>query len=95
MMGTGKLHSSPKRLISTVFFIIRQKVGALKNRVNFKSRRILLKGLDADKRYKVVFENDDSVEDAVYSGDTLMKAGLLVPNPWGDFRARLIYLAEA
>ena len=34
MMGTGKLHSSPKRLISTVFFIIRQKVGALKNRVN-------------------------------------------------------------
>lgn len=34
MMGTGKLHSRPKTLIATVFFIIRQKVGALKNRVN-------------------------------------------------------------
>ncbi|MDE7418261.1 MAG: alpha-galactosidase [Lachnospiraceae bacterium] len=65
------------------------------NRVNFKSRRILLKGLDAEKRYNVVFENDDSIEDRIYSGDTLMKAGLLVPNPWGDFKARLISLTEA
>ncbi len=64
-------------------------------RVNFKSRRILLKGLDADKHYKVVFENDDNVADRVYSGDTLMKAGLLVPAPWGDFQARLILLTEA
>lgn len=64
------------------------------NRVNFKSRRILLKGLEAEKRYKVMFENDDSIEDRTYSGDTLMKAGLLVPNPWGDFRARLIFLDE-
>lgn len=65
------------------------------NRANFKSRRILLKGLDADKRYNVVFVNDDNIEDKVYSGDMLMKAGLLVPNPWGDFRARLISLSEA
>ncbi len=64
------------------------------NRVNFKSRRILLKGLDADKRYQVVFENDDNVVDRIYSGDTLMKAGLLVPNAWGDFKARLISLTE-
>ncbi len=63
------------------------------NRVNFKSRRILLKGLDAEKRYKVVFENDEKIEDRIYSGDTLMKAGLLVPDLWGDFRARLISLA--
>ena len=34
MMGTGKLHSRPKTLMSTVFFIILQKVGALKNRTN-------------------------------------------------------------
>lgn len=64
------------------------------NRVNFKSRRILLKGLDAEKYYRVVFENDDNVKDKIYSGDTLMKAGLLVPGPWGDFKALLISLAE-
>ena len=45
-------------------------------------------------RSHVVFENDENVEDRIYSGDTLMKAGLLVPNPWGDFRARLISLTE-
>ncbi|MBO5033668.1 MAG: alpha-galactosidase [Lachnospiraceae bacterium] len=65
------------------------------NRANFKSRRILLKGLDGEKHYRVEFVNDDSVEDQIYSGDTLMKAGLLVPNPWGDFKARLISLTEA
>ncbi len=65
------------------------------NRANFKSRRILLKGLDAEKQYRVAFVNDDSIADKVYSGDVLMKAGLLVPNPWGDFRARLISLSEA
>ncbi len=64
------------------------------NRANFKSRRILLKGLDAKKTYQVVFEYNDKVEDQTYSGDTLMKAGLLVPNPWGDFRAQLISLRE-
>ena len=62
------------------------------NRANFKSRRILLKGLDAGKRYNVSFVNDDNIEDRVYSGEMLMKAGLLVPNPWGDFKARLISL---
>lgn len=62
------------------------------NRPNFKSRRILLKGLDENRRYCVAFVNDDDIEDAVYSGDTLMKAGLLVPNSWGDFQARLISL---
>ncbi len=63
------------------------------NRPNFKSKRILLKGLDADKRYRVCFANGDAVpEPVVYSGDTLMKAGLMIPNPWGDFQARLIVL---
>ncbi|MDE6363202.1 MAG: alpha-galactosidase [Lachnospiraceae bacterium] len=65
------------------------------NRANFKSRRILLKGLDAEKAYQVVFENDDEIEDKLYSGDTLMKAGLLVPSLRGDFRARLISLRQA
>ncbi|MCM1181797.1 MAG: alpha-galactosidase [Roseburia sp.] len=63
------------------------------NHPNWKSRRILLKGLDADQRYRVCFENGDAApEPAVYSGDTLMKAGLLIPRPWGDFQARLISL---
>lgn len=62
------------------------------NRPNFKSRRILLKGLDENRRYRVAFINDDNIAEVVYSGDTLMKAGLLVPNPWGDFQARLISL---
>lgn len=62
------------------------------NRPNFKSRRILLKGLDENRRYRVAFINDDNIAEIVYSGDTLMKAGLLVPNPWGDFQARLISL---
>ena len=34
MMGTGKLHSSPYRLSSTVFHSILSKVGARKNRSN-------------------------------------------------------------
>lgn len=62
------------------------------NRANFKSRRILLKGLDADRRYSVHFVNDKDIDDLEYSGDTLMKAGLLIPNPWGDFKAKLIEL---
>ena len=45
-----------------------------------------------DTRYQVQFVNDEKVEPKVYSGDTLMKAGLLVPNPWGDFRSVLIEL---
>ena len=61
------------------------------NRANFKSRHIVLKGLDADRRYRVRFVNDE-IKECEYSGDTLMKAGLLMPNPWGDFQARLIEL---
>ncbi|MBQ7943012.1 MAG: alpha-galactosidase [Lachnospiraceae bacterium] len=59
------------------------------NRPNFKSRRIYLKELDANKLYRI------EGEEAVYSGELLMYAGLQVPNPWGDFQARLIHLIEA
>ena len=66
------------------------------NRPNYKSKRILLKGLAEDKPYKVCFVNDETIESKVYSGDTLMKAGLLIPGLFGDFQARLIQLvAEA
>lgn len=58
------------------------------NRANFKSRRIRLKGLDEKKLYHV------EGEETIYSGEALMYAGLLIPNSWGDFKARLIHLVE-
>ncbi len=64
------------------------------NRPNFKSRRILVKGLDADKRYTVSYVNNKDIEKTSCSGDTLMKAGLLIPNMWGDFKALLIDIEE-
>lgn len=58
------------------------------NRVNYHSRKIYFKGLDANKKYIV------EGEDAIYSGEVLMKAGYLVSNLWGDFKSRLIHLVE-
>lgn len=58
------------------------------NRANFKSRRILLKGLDEGRFYEVEMQG----KRAVYRGDTLMKAGLNICAMWGDFKAQLIYL---
>ena len=65
------------------------------NRPNFKSRRILLKGLAEDMHYEVSFlgnEKAKMLETKVYSGDTLMKAGILMPNLPGDFQAALLHL---
>lgn len=56
------------------------------NRPNFHSRRICLKGLDPAYNYRV------EGEDRTYGGDLLMNAGLLIANPWGDFRGRIIHL---
>lgn len=58
-------------------------------RPNYHSRRIFLRGLDANKNYRI------EGEDRIYSGDALMSAGLQVQNPWGDFRGKLIHLTEA
>lgn len=58
------------------------------NRPNFHSRRICIPGLDAAKRYRVEGTKQ------VFYGDTLMKAGLVIPNLWGDFQSRLIHLTE-
>ena len=59
------------------------------NRPNCHSRRICLKGLNPDMRYKV----EETGE--VFGGDLLMRAGILVQNPWGDFQGRLIHLTVA
>lgn len=56
------------------------------NRPNCKSRNIKLKGLLAEADYRI------EGEDAVYAGDTLMNAGILIQNPWGDFQGKLLHL---
>ena len=57
-------------------------------RPNSHSRRILLKGLCPDKKYRI------EGEDRTYLGSTLMQAGILVGNMWGDFKGKLIHLTE-
>lgn len=58
------------------------------NRPNYHSRRIYLKGLAAEKYYAI------EGEDRTWSGEQLMNAGLLVQNPFGDFKGKLIHLTE-
>ncbi|MBQ6888087.1 MAG: alpha-galactosidase [Lachnospiraceae bacterium] len=56
------------------------------NRPNCKSRKIKLKGLKSEANY--VLEETG----ALYAGDTLMNAGILIENPWGDFKGKLLHL---
>ena len=56
------------------------------SRPNFHSRRVRLKGLSPEKRYRI----QESGE--VFSGDVLMQAGMLITPQWGDYRSRLIHL---
>lgn len=56
------------------------------NRANSRSRRIYLKGLEPKESYAV-----EGME-GTYLGETLMKAGIQVENPWGDFKGRLIHV---
>lgn len=58
-------------------------------RPNSHSRRILLKGLAADKLYRI------EGEERTYYGSTLMQAGILMENIWGDFKGKLIHIVEA
>lgn len=59
------------------------------NRPYHLSRKICLKGLNKD--FKYCLEETDEI----YFGDTLMKAGLLIPPLEGDFRGKLIHLTAA
>lgn len=61
------------------------------NRANSHSRRIKLKGLAAQKKYKI----EDASDAKVYSGSTLMNAGIQVENLWGDFKGKLIHIIES
>ena len=58
-------------------------------RPNSHSRRIQLKGLCPDKKYRI------EGEDRTYLGSTLMQAGVLVENLWGDYKGKLIHIVEA
>ena len=59
------------------------------NRANYHSRKICFKGLDPEMQYRI------EGEEGIYTGDVLMKAGYLIQNLWGDFRAKLIHVVEA
>ncbi len=64
-------------------------------RANYRSRRILLKGLSEDTRYEVQILSARGEKEGdvwICGGDTLMSAGVLVPDMPGDFRSKLIYL---
>lgn len=58
-------------------------------RVNFKSRNLRLKGLDASKRYCL----EETGE--IYYGSTWMNVGILIDPLWGDFQGRLLHFVEA
>ena len=64
------------------------------NRPNFHSRKLIIKGLDMTKTYKV--ETEDSTgktqDLGSWSALTLQGAGLLLARPWGDFQSQLIHL---
>ena len=55
-------------------------------RANAKSRFVRLAGLGSERRY--------TVEGKVYAGSTLMQAGVRIPAESGDFKSRLIEIAE-
>lgn len=55
------------------------------NRPNFHSRKIRLKGLLPEGRYKL------SGTTKVYGGDALMHAGILIENLWGDFQGKILH----
>lgn len=58
------------------------------NRPNYHSRNVKLDGLDPHTRYEVEGTGES------YFGDTLMNAGIQIPNMWGDYRSTLIHLIE-
>lgn len=56
------------------------------NRANSHSRKIRLKGLDPSKQYRI------EGTDRIYFGRTLMNAGILIENLWGDYKGKLIHI---
>ena len=61
----------------------------VRRRANPRSRNIKLLGLDPQKVYRI------EGEDRTYLGSTLMNAGILMQEGWGDNQAYLIHITEA
>jgi alpha-galactosidase len=63
---------------------------------NWRSERLILKGLDSDRNYRITVESGDpdSLSVSACFGEELMNAGLLIPS-MQDFCSLLIYLKEA
>ena len=70
------------------------------NRPNCHSRKVKLQGLNPKANYKLEYVDEkNDIEkgegiDRTYTGEVLMKAGLLIQNPWGDFQGKLIHIVE-
>ncbi len=71
------------------------------DRVNKKSKNILLKGLLADKKYKIEGSKINSEEEGadyeekIYYGEELMNCGFVIDKLDGDFRSRIYHFIEA
>ena len=70
----------------------------VKGRPACHSRRLKLQGLDPLKKYRISRFDIESVsekpygEDKAFYGDTLMNAGIIVENLWGDYRGMLLHI---
>ncbi len=72
---------------SEALFTFVQVVG----RPNYHSRLIKLAGLDPEAKYRIEDSGDDATE--LY-GRTIMEAGILIQNLWGDYKSKLIHLVR-
>lgn len=75
-------------------FVDKQKTKSLCSYVSLTAKanaptvRLRLKGLDASKKYRI------NGEDKIYSGELLMKAGFVVPETFGDYKAMNFEILE-
>ena len=64
------------------------------------TKKIRLQGLDPAKRYRIRRFNIETGKEEPYSmkqalsGDTLMRAGILIDKTWGDFKGMLLHIVE-
>ena len=61
----------------------------VRRRANVHSRKIKLLGLAPEKTYRI------EGQDRTYLGSTLMNAGILMEEGWGDHQAKLYHIVEA
>lgn len=61
-------------------------------RPNMHSRLIRLSGIDPDYYYSA--EDESGKPLGKWQGRTLIEAGMLIQNPWGDYRSKLIHLVK-